>query len=270
MKAALTEATHYARHLERELAAKEAALAEAGDYARSLEISLRCNDIAKTELSAKLEAVERSTTWQLSRPIHALVNRLRNLVTRSSWLPLSPSKNLASASVRQKAWPLEQPQQAASKRLKNGLAQEGGLASSEDRKDSELLALSRSKVEAQSEALQPLRTHSVRDAVSMDAQLACAKYLRWLIDRCAISDSELTITGWALPYPQSELAFCLNGKSFAGRGMAASVAAFGNTIQLYPRVGPELFPLPACRRPGLEPISKRVHPIRSGVQPRYS
>ena len=215
VKAALAEATRYARHLERELAAKEAALAEAGDYARSLEISLRSNAVEQAELSAKLEAIERSTFWQLSRPIRALVNRLRNLLTRFSRLPLSPSKNLASASVRQEAWPLEQPQQAASKRLKNGLAQESGLASSEDRKDSELLALSRSKVEAQSESLQTLRTYSVRDAISMDAQFACAKYLRWLIDRCVISDSELTITGWALPYPQSELAFCVNGESFA-------------------------------------------------------
>ena len=103
VKAALTEATRYARHLERELAAKEAALAEAGDYARSLEISLRCNAVAQAELAAKLAAIERSTTWQLSRPIRALVNRLRNLVTRSARHPVSASTNVASGSVTQDA-----------------------------------------------------------------------------------------------------------------------------------------------------------------------
>jgi hypothetical protein len=53
VKAALSEATRYARHLERELAAKEAALAQAGDYARSLEMSLRCNAMAQADLAAK-------------------------------------------------------------------------------------------------------------------------------------------------------------------------------------------------------------------------
>jgi SAM-dependent methyltransferase len=215
VKAALAEATGYARHLERELAAKEAALAEAGDYARSLETSLRCTAMAQAELAAKLEAIERSTTWQLSRSIRALVNRLRSLLRRSSRHPLSPTKTHASGTVTQEPSLLERPQQAASERSKNGLAREGGLTPSDERNGSELLAVVRSKVETQSEPSQTLRTYSILDAVSMDAQFACAKYLRWLIDRCAISDSELTIAGWALRYPQSELAFCVNGESFA-------------------------------------------------------
>jgi SAM-dependent methyltransferase len=55
------------------------------------------------------------------------------------------------------------------------------------------------------------------DIVQADLQLTCAKYLRWLLDEVTITDSELIISGWALPYGcnPKEFRFLLNGRPFA-------------------------------------------------------
>ena len=54
------------------------------------------------------------------------------------------------------------------------------------------------------------------DIVQADIQLACAKYLRWLLDEVTVTDSELIISGWALPYaqPLEAFQFLLNGRPF--------------------------------------------------------
>jgi SAM-dependent methyltransferase len=53
------------------------------------------------------------------------------------------------------------------------------------------------------------------DAVSADIQLSCAKYLKWHIDRCTISESGIAISGWALRYPfAQEYNFLANGEPF--------------------------------------------------------
>jgi hypothetical protein len=61
------------------------------------------------------------------------------------------------------------------------------------------------------------RGQSEFDIAQADMQLTCAKYLRWLLDDVIITDSELMIRGWALPYPRKpqEHRFLLNGRPFA-------------------------------------------------------
>jgi len=55
------------------------------------------------------------------------------------------------------------------------------------------------------------------DIVQADIQLTCAKYLRWLLGKVEITDSQLIISGWALSYGRDpkEFRFLLNGRPFA-------------------------------------------------------
>ena len=55
------------------------------------------------------------------------------------------------------------------------------------------------------------------DIVQADIQLTCAKYLRWLLRDVTLTETELSISGWAIAYghdPKS-LRFLLNRRSFA-------------------------------------------------------
>jgi SAM-dependent methyltransferase len=55
------------------------------------------------------------------------------------------------------------------------------------------------------------------DIVQTDIQLTCAKYLRWLVDEVTLTETELTISGWAIAYGHDarSLRFLVNGNSFA-------------------------------------------------------
>jgi hypothetical protein len=55
------------------------------------------------------------------------------------------------------------------------------------------------------------------DIAQADMQVTCAKYLRWLVGEVTITDCELMISGWALPYGSDpkEFRFLLNGRPFA-------------------------------------------------------
>jgi hypothetical protein len=57
---------------------------------------------------------------------------------------------------------------------------------------------------------------TIPDLRSVDSQLSCANYLKWLVDGCNVAESEVTIHGWVLPYPAGVTpTFLLNGEPFA-------------------------------------------------------
>ena len=54
------------------------------------------------------------------------------------------------------------------------------------------------------------------DPGSIDTQLSCAKYLKWLVDVCEISETEILLHGWVLPYPTRMVpGFLLNREPFS-------------------------------------------------------
>ena len=73
------------------------------------------------------------------------------------------------------------------------------------------------------------------DAVTADVQMTCAQHLKWIVDRCAITQSEISIGGWALRYPLvRQYSFLINGAPFAAIGWPRASPGLGYLFNYVP------------------------------------